>query len=84
MIRGYIYLISFTDTNDIYIGQTKQKNISIRFKQHKQNYGAVYEYVCYKLNNDWCKVCIDIIDSFDMDEDLTHSLNHPLNIVDEN
>ena len=45
MTRGYIYLISFTDTNDIYIGQTKQKNISIRFKQHKNAYGAIYEYV---------------------------------------
>ena len=33
MVRAYIYLISFKNTDDIYIGKTKN-NIEKRFKQH--------------------------------------------------
>lgn len=80
MVRAYIYLISFKNTNDIYIGKTKQKNINYRFKQHKYDYFSnVSSYVRNNLNGDWSNVCIDIIDSVDMDEDLTYLLNHPLN-----
>jgi hypothetical protein len=70
MVRAYIYLVSFKNTNDIYIGQTKCKNVFDRLKQHKRDkLCAVHLYVKHKLNNDWSKVSIDIIDSFDMDED---------------
>ncbi len=79
MVRGYIYLISFKDTNDIYIGKTIV-SIENRLKQHKLS-GTVYEYVKNKFNKDWSNVYIDIIDSIDMNEDLTHLLNHPLNSV---
>jgi len=72
MVRAYIYLISFKDTNDIYIGKTKHQNIYKRLKQHKTDYsGTVYLYVRDVFNGDWSNVYIDIIDSIDMDEDLT-------------
>jgi predicted GIY-YIG superfamily endonuclease len=80
MCRGYIYLISFKDTNDIYIGKTTY-NIKKRFQEHK--YGKtciVNNYVKNKLNNNWDNVYIDIIDSVDINEDLTHLIKHPLNI----
>jgi hypothetical protein len=80
MPRYYIYLISFKDTNDVYIGKTT-KNINIRFKQHKHDYmSAVSGYVRNKLNNNWDNVYIDIIDSIDSNEDLKHLINHPSNI----
>ena len=78
MVRAYIYLISFKNTNDIYIGKTIL-SIKQRFQQHKSA-GTVSEYVKKNFNNDWSNVCIDVIDSIDMNEDLTHLLNHPLNI----
>jgi predicted GIY-YIG superfamily endonuclease len=81
MKQSYIYLISFDGTNDIYIGLTTN-NICKRFKQHKKN-STVSEYVLNKLNNDWSKVHIDIIDTIDMDKDLTHLLNHPSNSIKE-
>ena len=34
-----------------------------------------------KLNDDWSKVDIDIMDSIDLNEDLTHSIDHPKNIL---
>ena len=72
MVRGYIYLISFNNTNDIYIGKTTV-SIKTRFREHKNDkYSSVYKYVKNKFNNDWSNVYIDIIDSIDMNEDLTH------------
>ncbi len=79
MSRGYIYLISFQGTNDIYIGKTVN-NIHQRFKQHKTDKSTVHFYVKTKLDGNWNDVYIDIIDSINMDEDLTYLLNHPLNI----
>ena len=80
MTRGYIYLISFKDTNDIYIGKTIN-NIKNRFKEHKKNkFCVVNNYVTTNLNDNWDDVYIDIIDSVDINEDLTHLINHPLNI----
>jgi hypothetical protein len=82
MQRGYIYLISFEGSNHIYVGKTIN-NICERFKGHKGNSSsAVHQFVKEKLNNDWSKVYIDIIDSIDMNEDLTSLLNHPLNLYD--
>jgi len=78
MVRAYIYLISFKDTNDIYIGKTKHQNIFLRLKQHKADYsGVVCSYVRNVFNGDWSNVYIDIIDSIDMDEDLTTLPNIP-------
>ena len=72
MSRGYIYLISFNNTNDIYIGKTKV-SIAKRLKQHKKdNDSSVNLYVRNRFNGDWSNVYIDIIDSIDMNEDLTH------------
>lgn len=82
MLRGYIYIISFKNTIDIYIGKTIT-NIKRRFTSHKSS-GAVYEYVKNKLDNDWSNVYIDIIDSVSMEEDLTYILKHPSNIIMEN
>ena len=80
MARYYIYLVSFKDTNDIYIGKTIN-NINDRLKQHKHSYkSAISEYVKNKLNNNWDNVYIDIIDSIDANEDLTHLINHSSNI----
>jgi len=79
MNKGYIYLISFDGNNDIYIGLTT-KSINKRFKEHKKS-GTVFEYVSNNLNYDWSKVHIDIIDTVDMDKDLTHLINHPLNTM---
>ncbi len=82
MVRAYIYLISFKNSNDIYIGKTKKQNINKRLIEHKTDYNSsVYSYVNNKLNGDWSNVFIDIIDSVDMDENLTHLLNHPSNII---
>jgi hypothetical protein len=82
MVRAYIYLISFKNTNDIYIGKTKQRNIEFRFAEHKKDYySTVNSYVRNKLNGDWSNVYIDVIDSVDMNEDLTHLLKHPLNTI---
>ncbi len=83
MVRAYIYLISFKDTNDIYIGKTTN-NIERRLTTHKSDFysSSVYKYVKQRLNGNWSNVCIDIIDSVDMNEDLTHLLNHPLNTID--
>ncbi len=84
MVRAYIYLISFKNTNDIYIGKTK-KNIDERLKNHKSYCASeVFWYVKNKFNNDWSNVFIDVIESIDMKEDLTHLLNHPLNIAKHN
>jgi hypothetical protein len=84
MTRAYIYLISFEGKNDIYIGKTILHNIYCRLKQHRCNSkSSVYQFVEEKLNNDWSKVSIDIIDSIDMNEDLTYLLTHPLNSKNE-
>ncbi len=67
-MRGYIYLISFDNSNDIYIGKTIN-NISRRFKEHTRT----YSYVSYHMkNNNIENAHIDIIDSIEMNEDLTH------------
>jgi hypothetical protein len=80
MVRAFIYLISFKDTNDIYIGKTLLYNIFERLRRHKADSCCVVSsYVRNKLNNDWSNVYIDVIDTIDMKEDLTHLLNHPLN-----
>ncbi len=82
MVRAYIYLISFKGTNDIYVGKTKYQDVCKRLKGHKKEFcGTVSSYVRNKLNDDWSNVFIDVIDSVDMNEDLTHLLNHPLNII---
>ena len=80
MNKGFTYLISFDETNDIYIGLTT-KNISKRFKEHKNKNSTVFQYVSKNLNCDWSKVHIDIIDTMDMDKDLTHLLKHPSNTI---
>jgi hypothetical protein len=49
MGRGYIYLISFKDTNDIYIGKTT-KSIKERLKGHRVKNTAVCDIVDKKLN----------------------------------
>jgi hypothetical protein len=41
---------------------------------------AVRGCVKNKLNNNWDNVYIDIIDSIELNEDLTHLINHPSNI----
>jgi hypothetical protein len=80
MKQVYIYLISFEGRNDIYIGKTIYHNIFSRLKQHKyDSKSSVCQFVKEKLNNDWSKVSIDIIDSINMDEDLTYLLKNPLN-----
>ncbi len=84
MGRAYIYIVSFKDTKDIYIGKTKHRNISYRFAEHKKDFNSsINSYVRNRLNDDWSNVYIDIIDSIDMNEDLTHLLNHPLNTIIE-
>lgn len=66
---GYIYLISFDDTNDIYIGKTIQ-SIKRRFQAHiKDKESSVCQHL--KKNPNIKKVNIEIIDSIDMDEDLS-------------
>jgi hypothetical protein len=73
MVRGYIYLISFKNTNDIYVGKTKQIDVCYRLQEHKKDYySSVNEYVRNKLNGNWFNVYIDVIDSIDMNEYLTH------------
>ncbi len=82
MVRAYIYLISFKDTNDIYIGKTVHQNILKRKRQHQSDCcSCVHSYVNNRFNGDWSNVYIDIIDSVDMNEDLTHLISHPLNII---
>jgi len=72
----YIYTISFEHTKDIYIGKTKSIDNSIKYHKNNKN-SIVYLYVKENLNNDWSEVNIDIINSIDMDEDLTYLLNDP-------
>jgi hypothetical protein len=85
MNRGYIYLISFNNTNDIYIGKTTQRNICFRLKDHRKSIdSSVNQYVKSRLNGDWSKVFIDVIDSIDMNEDSTHLISHPSNIFERN
>ena len=82
MRRGYIYLISFKDTNDIYIGKTIQRNVCFRLAEHRKDYNSsVNSYVRNRLNGNWSNVCIDVIDSIDMKEDLMHLLEHPQNTI---
>ncbi len=82
MVRAYIYLISFKGTNAIYIGKTKYQDVCKRLKGHKRDWGStVSSYVKDSLNDDWSNVFIDVIDSVDMNEDLTHLFNHPLNTI---
>ncbi len=84
MVRAYIYLVSFKDTNDIYIGKTKNRNISYRFAEHKKDINSsVNSYVKNRFNGDWSNVYIDVIDSIDINEDLTHLLSHPSNTIVE-
>ncbi len=73
-MRGYIYIISFDNTNDIYIGKTRN-DIKKRLYGHKSNKNSVvYNYI--KTNNiNEINIHIDIIDSIDLNEDLTHLKN---------
>ncbi len=69
MVRAYIYLVSFKNSNDIYIGKTKNQKIIKRLHQHKADCSSILNlYVKTKLNGDWSLVDIDIIDSVDMDK----------------
>jgi hypothetical protein len=84
MVRAYIYLVSFKDTNDIYIGKTKNRNVSYRFAEHKKDLNSsVNLYVKNGFNGDWSNVYIDVIDNIDINEDLTHLLSHPSNTIVE-
>ena len=68
-MRGYIYLVSFENTNDIYIGKTTQ-DIKKRLSHHKNDASsAIYQYI---NSNNIDNVNIDVIDSIDMNEDLTY------------
>ena len=67
MVCAYIYPILFK-IQMIYI-LAKQNNINDRLRVINQN---VFWYVVYKLNGNLSNVCIDVIDSVDMDEDFTH------------
>lgn len=82
VMRAYIYIISFKNKNDIYIGKTT-KNIKARFMSHKSS-GTVHQYVKETYDNDWSDVSIDIVDSVSMDEDLTYILNNPFNNIEKN
>ena len=82
VMRAYIYIISFKNKNDIYIGKTT-KNIKERFSSHKSS-GTVHQYVKETYDNDWSDVSIDIVDSVSMDEDLTYILNNPFNNIEKN
>ena len=82
MVRAYIYVISFKGTNDIYIGKTKYQDVCKRLKGHKSDFcSTVCSYVRNTLNDDWSNVFIDVIDSVDLNEDLTHLFNHHLNTI---
>ena len=71
-MRGFIYLISFENTNDIYIGKTIQ-DINERLKKHKSSDDSSVYY--HMKANDISNAYIDIIDSIDMTEDLSHLKN---------
>jgi hypothetical protein len=66
---GYIYLISFDNTNDVYIGKTIQ-SIKRRFSCHiRDKNSSVSQHL--KKNPNINVVYIRIIDGMDMDEDLS-------------
>ena len=65
MVRAYIYIISFKNTNDIYVGKTERQDIIKRFKEHKSQICTVSSYVKDKFNGDWSNVYSDVIDSID-------------------
>ena len=70
MVYNYIYIISFEERTEIYIGRTN--NIKRRFLEHKQ-IGPVCEFYQKEfkteyINSDWSKMYIDIIDSINMDD----------------
>ncbi len=53
-----------------------------RLKEHRADYcSSVSCHVFNKSNGDRSNVHIDIIDNFDMNEDLIHLLNHPLKLI---
>ena len=88
MVYNYIYIISFEERTEIYIGKTN--NIKRRFLEHKQ-IGPVCEFYQKEfkteyINSDWSKMYIDIIDSINMDEDLLYltkkAFNKDLNKID--
>jgi len=76
MNETYIYSISFKDTKDIYINKTKSIFSTINYHKNNKN-SIVYLYIKENLNNDWSNVNISIIDSINMDEDLTYLLDNP-------
>ena len=67
----HIYLISFKETNDIYIGKTTQ-SINNRLEQHLKNNSTIKKYVNTKLKGKWTSVNIDIIDTVNIDKDIKH------------
>ncbi len=70
-----LYLVSFKNSNDIYIGKTNLDNTYERLRRHKENFCCVgCSYVSYNLNNGWSNVYKDVIDTADMNEDLTYLL----------
>ena len=74
MVYNYIYIISFEERNEIYIGRTN--NIKRRFSEHKQT-GVVWEYYHKNfeseyIDGDWSKMYIDIIDRVNMDDNLLY------------
>jgi hypothetical protein len=61
----------------VYLGKNAMP-IKQRFNKHKYD-DPVSSCAEEKLNNELSNVYIDIIDSINMDEELTHFLNHPSN-----
>ena len=77
---GYIYKISFINSNDIYIGKTINYDINNRLKQHLYDKNSsVYIYV-KKNNYDIKNIKIEILDKINMKDDITNLLNHSYNI----
>jgi len=77
---GSIYLISFTNFNNIYIGKTK--NILQRFKGHLGSSASqVYQFI--KLNKIEKKdINIDIIDTYDIYKELELDSIYRINYYD--
>lgn len=76
-MRGYIYLVSFKDTNDIYIGKTRKDIWDRLYRHYTSKASCVYKYI-QKFNINYEDIYIDIIDSIDMTENLSRLYNKEL------
>lgn len=68
----HIYLISFNETNDIYIGKTTYSINSSKFKERLKDIPSINKYVNTKLEGKWTSANIDIIDTVNTDKDIKH------------